>query len=344
MDDDVFGLQPHRLAGADAEDGVDERGRDVHLRDAVAELVGPRLLHFDGPLTDDCPGVPARARRLHLLEDAREQLRLEEAVRLGRHLEPAALGLLQPLLLGGLAEVLLDLLLEFAELLHVARLDELRELVHVDDADLRGLRGLLELLQQLVESLQLFLDLEGFGDGHRLVAGELVLAGEFIDLVLVPEALDEAQQAARELAALVAGAIPQALEVVELLVADGFVEVLAQLGRRLHLLRLILIRPARRALDRVGLVSLEDAALALLEDLAQRLDARAEAANLRRVDVDGVGEFLRREAAHVAVGHEVVERRRDEVRRRRGGAGKFGGVVLLVGMDDAAKAVARTHG
>ena len=59
-----------------------------------------------------------------------------------------------------LAQVVLDLLLQLAELLDVARLGELGQLLHVDDADLGVLRRLFELLEQLVDRLQLFLDLQ----------------------------------------------------------------------------------------------------------------------------------------------------------------------------------------
>ena len=125
---------------------------NVHVRDRVAELVGLGLLHLDRPLADDRPLVPARARRLQLLEDLRQQLRLEQPIRLRRQLEAAALALLQALLLGQLAEVFLDLLLQGAELLDVARLGELRQLLHVDDADLGRLHRLFELLRAACRS------------------------------------------------------------------------------------------------------------------------------------------------------------------------------------------------
>ena len=203
-----------------------------------------------------------------------------------------------------------------AELLDVARLGELRQLFQVDDADLGRLGGLFELLEQLVDRLQLLLDLERLRHGHRLPAGELVLAGQLIDLVLFAEALDEVEQVAGELAALVAAAIPEPFEVVQLLVAHRLVKVLGELAGRLRLLGLVLEGRARGGLGRGRLVGGQDAALALFEDLPERLDARAEAANLPGVDVDGVGEFFLGESAHVAVGQQVLEGRGDEVRRR----------------------------
>ena len=161
VDDDVFGLEPHRQARPGAQQGVDERSRDVHVGHGVAELVVLGLLHLGRAFADDRPLMPAGARGLQLLEDARQQLRLEEPIRLGRQLEAATLPFLQPLLLGHLAQVLLDLLLQCVELFHVARLGELGQLLHVDDADLRRLGRLFELLEQLVDRLQFCLDLEG---------------------------------------------------------------------------------------------------------------------------------------------------------------------------------------
>ena len=67
-----------------------------------------------------------------------------------------------------LAEVVLNLLLQRAELLDVARLGELGEQVHVDDADAGRLAGFFELLEQLVDLFELFLDREGLRHGHRL--------------------------------------------------------------------------------------------------------------------------------------------------------------------------------
>ena len=55
---------------------------------------------------------------------------------------------------------LFDLLLQLVELFDVARLGELRQLFQVDDADLRRLGRFFQLLEQLVDRLQFFLDLE----------------------------------------------------------------------------------------------------------------------------------------------------------------------------------------
>ena len=128
------------------------------------------------------------------LKQPLQQLALKQPIRLGREPEAARL-LLQPLLLGQLAQVILHLLLQRAELIDVARLGELGEQVHVDDADAGRLAGLFELLEQLVDLLQLFLDRQRLRHGHRLVAGELVLGRQLVDLVLVAQPLDQAAPA-----------------------------------------------------------------------------------------------------------------------------------------------------
>ena len=43
------------------------------------------LLRFDGPFADDWALVPTAARRLQLAEQLVDQLRLKDAIRLGRH-------------------------------------------------------------------------------------------------------------------------------------------------------------------------------------------------------------------------------------------------------------------
>ena len=125
--------------------------------------------------------------------------------------------LLEALLLGHLAQVVLNLLLQRAELVDVARLGELGEQVHVDDADAGRLAGFFELLEQLVDLFQLFLDGERLRHGHRFVAGEFVLGGQLVDLVLVAEPLDELHQAAGERRLVVAGGVPEPLQVAKLL-------------------------------------------------------------------------------------------------------------------------------
>ncbi len=175
VDDDVFGLEPDRQARSVAQQGVGERGRDVHVRHGIAELVGPGLLHLGGAFADDRALMPAGARRLQLLEDARQQLGLKQPIGVRRHLKAAAFAFLESLLLGHLPQIFLNLLLQGVELLHLPRFGELGQFLHVDDADLRRLGRLFQLLEQLVDRFQFVLDLQRFGNRHRLVAGEFVL-------------------------------------------------------------------------------------------------------------------------------------------------------------------------
>jgi len=84
-------------------------------------------------------------------------------------------------------------------------------------ADLGRLRGLAQLLEQFVELLQFALDFERLRHGQRLAAGEVVLRGQLIDLVLLAEPLGKVQQFAGELATLVAAGVPEVFEVVKLL-------------------------------------------------------------------------------------------------------------------------------
>ena len=156
---------------------------------------------------------------------------MEEAVGLGREAE--ALGaLFEALLLSHLAQVVLHLLLERAELIDVARLGELREEVHVDDADLSGFARLFELLDELVDFFELFLDGKGFGDRERFLASERVFGGELVDLVFVAETFDKRDKCAGEWGLVVAGGVPESLQIAELLGADGAVEGFAEfLGR-----------------------------------------------------------------------------------------------------------------
>ena len=127
VDDDVFRLQPHRQARPVAEHGVDRTMPGMSMCATESpNSYGLVCCSLDRPFADDRALVPAGARRLQLLEDLRQQLALEQPKGLRRQLEAAALALLQPLLLGHLAQVVLDLLLQCAELLDVARLGELR--------------------------------------------------------------------------------------------------------------------------------------------------------------------------------------------------------------------------
>ncbi len=63
----------------------------------------------------------------------------------------------------------------------------------------------------------------------RRAAGELVLGRQLIDLVLLAEPLDELQQVPGEPRAFVARAIPEPLQVVELLLLERLLETLLQI-------------------------------------------------------------------------------------------------------------------
>ena len=121
------------------------------MRHGIAELVGLGLLHLGGAFADDRPLVPARsatpASRSKMLVSSRDWNRRNA---FGVIWKPR-LALLDALPLGHLAQVVVDLLLQGAELLEVARLDELGQLLHVDDADLGVLHRLFELLEELVD-------------------------------------------------------------------------------------------------------------------------------------------------------------------------------------------------
>ena len=62
------------------------------------------------------------------------------------------------------------------------------------------------------------------GIGHRRAAGELVLGGQLIDLVLVAQRSTQLHELAGELATLVAGRIPQPFQVAKLLLLNGLLE------------------------------------------------------------------------------------------------------------------------
>ena len=117
-----------------------------------------------GAFADDRPLVPAGARRLQVAENLRQQLGLEQAIGLGRHLEAAALGLLQPLLLGLLragipgsaAAVALSCSMSPGSANSASSSMSMMPICAV-------LRRLFELLEQLVDLLQFLLDLQRLG-------------------------------------------------------------------------------------------------------------------------------------------------------------------------------------
>ena len=181
-----------------------------------------------------------RSRRLQFVENRRQYLRLEQPKRFRRHLE-LVLGIgFQPLLLGLLAKVFGNLFLKLAKLIGVLGAGEILHLFHVDVAELPRRFGFLELLEQLVDRIEFFLDLQSLRHRHLRAAGELVLRDEFVDLVLVAEFLHELDDVFRELGVILARAVIQIFEVAKLLFRNGFLEFLDELfGRhdRIGLLR-----------------------------------------------------------------------------------------------------------
>ena len=145
VDDDVVRPHLHRQTRPAAEQGVDHAGGDVHVRDRVAELVFLGLGRFDRPFAGHGVRVPAGPRRLQVAEDSRQHLRLKQPKRLRREAILAGPVLFEPLLLGLLADVVFDLLLQCLEAFDVAGFGELGEFLHVDDRELRRLLGLLEV-------------------------------------------------------------------------------------------------------------------------------------------------------------------------------------------------------
>ena len=72
----------------------------------------------------------------------------------------------------------------------------------------------------------------------------------------------------------------------------------------------------------------------------QGVEARAQAGDLAGIEVDRAGQLLVGQLAHAAVRQQVLEGRRDQVRRRLRRAGEVLGIVLLVGVNDAAETFA----
>src|SRR4029079_9001980 len=101
--------------------------------------------------------------------------------------------------------------------------------------------------------------------------------------------------------------------------------------------------PLRLVLHLLGFVRLQDLALPLPEDGHQRLEARPPSADRAGIEMDGAREFLFRQPAHAAVKQQVVERRRNHVRRWLRRAPKVERGVPLVSVDAAAKLVAGVH-
>ena len=220
------------------------------------------------------------------------------------------------------------------------------EQVQVDDADLGRLAGLFELLEQLVDLLQLFLDRERLRHGQRRVAGELVLGGQLVDLVLVAEPLDQLHQMPGERRPVVAGRVPQPLQVAKLLRLHGPV-------KRARGASWAASTSARLSVKRLAGLACERCSVSYFARIFrfrseqhrdQRVDARAQAGDLARIEPNRPGQLFLGQLAPLAEHQHVLERRRNQVRRRLRRAGKLRRVVLLVRVNDAAEGVAIGHG
>ena len=141
--------------------------------------------------------MAAAARRLQLAEYPLQQLALEQPIGLWCQVVPIALPL-QALLLGQVAQVIVDCPLQAAQRVQVGRLGELGQRVHVDQGDLSRLAGLHELLEQFIDLLQLLLDLQGLGDRHGGAPDERIFGRQFVDFVLLSQPLDQLHQLAGE--------------------------------------------------------------------------------------------------------------------------------------------------
>ena len=343
MDLDVFLLQADRPARAGADHGVDQRGGHVHVGDRIAELILLGPLHLDRALADHRTLVPAGARGFEVGEDLFQQLALKQAISFGSELvafRPA----LQALLLGHVAHHLFDLFLQLVELVHFARLGKLRQLFQVDHADLRRLGRLLELLQQPVDRFELFLDLQSLRHRERRVTGKLVLAGQFVHLILLSQRGHQLHQLPGKRRAVVARLIPQPLQVANLLVAHRLLVALPQVARRLDTLGGVAVLVLGQPADLFGLVLFQDLPLPFLEHRLERFDAGSQPGDLAGVELDGPGQLLFGQLAHTAVGQQVLERRRNQVGRRLRGTRQVLGIELLIGVNHTAELTGIGHG
>lgn len=147
-----------------------------------------------------------------------------------------------------------------------------------------------------------------------------------------------------ELTALVAGAIPEPLEVRKLFSADSFVKLPGELRGWLDVFRLIAIVLASLVLDLVRFVRFEDFLLPLAQHLHEGFKRWAQATNLAGVKVYRPRQLLGGQAPRIAVEKQVLEGGRNHIRRGRGRAGELGRIEFLVGVDHAAQVVTVVHG
>ena len=285
------------------------------------------------PVAIDLDAVPAALAGLQVGEDAVQQFGLKDSERFGREIVLAALAA-KALLGGHLLEQLLHVPLQAGEILHLVLVGEAGQRFHVDEVNLGILGRLFQLLDQTVDGLQLILDLQRFFDRHRLLATEYVLGGEFFDLVLVSQMMIDLHQLPGETAALI-DAIPEAIQVGDLLLAYGPVKRIAQLFRRLGGLNRFSKSAGGQLLHTLGLVGLQDFLLALFEHGEQGRDARSEAGDLRRINLHRFGKLLFGEVIQRAKGHHMLERRRNHIRLLSRGHRITLRIVPQIGVDDS---------
>ena len=242
-----------------------------------------------------------------------------------------------------MAHVLFDLALQLVQLFDFTRIGELGQFLQIDHADLRRLGGFFELFQQPVDRLELFGDFDGLRHGHRCFPGELVLTDQFVHLVFVAQPCHELHQLPGKARAVIARAVPQPLQIANLLVVKRLVERLAKIARRLDRFTGLAIVLADGFHHAIGFVLRQDLALPLQQNGPQGLDAGPESGDLAGIEPNRPGQLLVGQLAHVAVHHQVIERRRHQIRRRLRRAGKVLGIVFLVGVNHTAQRPAIRH-
>lgn len=342
VDDDVFLSHADGEGGAVTQEGVGEGRDDVHVGGGVAEFEFFRAGHFDGSLADNGALMATAARRLQVAEDFLKKFSLEEFVGLGGELE-ASLVFLQSLGFGHLPDEFLNLLLDAVEFLHLFGRGELAHFLQIDDGELRCFLSLLDLFEETVDGLEFLFDFERFVDAQGFVAGELIFAGEFVDLVFVGKIVDQLDELLSEAGAFVTETIPESFEFTDLFLLHRLAEVFLLLGGRSHAAGAALVLVSRLFGDFLSLVGFEDFSLSFFEHPPKGFETGAESGDLGDVETDGTDEFFLGEFPHVPIFEEVLEGGRDEIGGRGCGTGKRDGIVFLIGVNDSAELLTRTH-
>ena len=287
--------------------------------------------------------MPAGPRGIERRKDLLEELALESPQRLRREFV-APLRPFKPLLGRRLLDQFLHLPAEHVELVHLPLFEKLAERLHVDQADAGVLLRLRKLPQQFVDRLEFLLHLQRLRDRELFPSCEGPLRRQFIDLVGLAEAVDQADELHAKPTLIVVLRIPEPLDLPDLLLADCPLEGVAMLCRRLHLLGSGMKSLPRLLPHRVGLVAFEDLPLAGLEFLDHPGERGPEPLDLLRVEHDCFGELFFGEFVDVAELEHVLHGGRDEVDLRRPRRRDPRGVIPLVAVDDSAEGVTVWHG